>query len=88
VLFVYFVQHCFICRLSDITVWEDAGIEPRTVATFALAVMQTLYPLGEISSTGSYTWIGHGLHGLTEPDSGSNRSALPESSKPIVPVSD
>jgi hypothetical protein len=27
------MQHCFICRPSDSTVSENAGIEPRTVAT-------------------------------------------------------
>ncbi len=27
----YFILHCFICRPSDSTVSEDAGIEPRTV---------------------------------------------------------
>jgi hypothetical protein len=32
------IQHCFICRPSDPTVSEDAGIEPRTVATSVLAV--------------------------------------------------
>jgi hypothetical protein len=35
--FQYFIQHCFICRPSDFTVSEDAGIGPRTVATLALA---------------------------------------------------
>jgi hypothetical protein len=35
---MYIVQHCFIWRPSDTTVSEDAGIEPRTVATSALAV--------------------------------------------------
>jgi hypothetical protein len=30
---MYFIQHCFICLPSDSTVSEDAGIEPRTVAT-------------------------------------------------------
>jgi hypothetical protein len=30
---MYVIQHCFICRPSDSTVSEDAGIEPRTVAT-------------------------------------------------------
>jgi hypothetical protein len=30
------IQHCFICRASDSTVSEDAGIKPRTVATLAL----------------------------------------------------
>ncbi len=33
---MYVIQHCFICRPSDFTVSEDAGIEPRTVATLAL----------------------------------------------------
>jgi hypothetical protein len=35
---MYCIQHCFICRPSDCTVPEDAGIEPRTVVTLALAV--------------------------------------------------
>jgi hypothetical protein len=30
----YLIQHCFICRPSDSTVSEDAGIERRIVATF------------------------------------------------------
>ncbi len=43
----YNIQHCFICRPSDSTVPTDAGIEPRTVATGALALgSQTLQPLG------------------------------------------
>ncbi len=29
-----YIQHCFICRSSDSTVSKDAGIEPRTVATW------------------------------------------------------
>jgi hypothetical protein len=33
--------HCFICRPSDSTVPEDVGIEPRTVATSALAVRRS-----------------------------------------------
>ncbi len=36
--FFYCIQHCFICRPSDFTVSEYAGIEPRTVATSALTV--------------------------------------------------
>jgi hypothetical protein len=32
-----FSNYCFICRPSDSTVPTDAGIEPRTVATGALA---------------------------------------------------
>jgi hypothetical protein len=39
--FMYDIQHCFICRPSDSTVSEDAGIEPRTVATTALAVRRS-----------------------------------------------
>jgi hypothetical protein len=37
----YQPQHCFICRLSDSVVSEDAGIEPRTVATSVLAVRRS-----------------------------------------------
>ncbi len=39
--FIYDIKHCFICRPSDSTVTEDAGIEPRTVATTALAVRRS-----------------------------------------------
>jgi hypothetical protein len=39
--FPYNIQHCFICRPSDSTVPTDAGIEPRTVATGALAVRRS-----------------------------------------------
>jgi hypothetical protein len=42
-LFLYDIQHCFICRPSDYTVSEDAGIEPRTVATTALAVRRFIH---------------------------------------------
>jgi hypothetical protein len=38
---MYFCQYRFICRLSDSTVSEDAGIEPRTVATLTLAVRRS-----------------------------------------------
>ncbi len=37
----YFIQHCLICRPSDATVPEDAGTEPRTVVTLALAVRRS-----------------------------------------------
>ncbi len=36
----YFVLHYFICHPSDFTVPEDAGIEPRTVATMALMAVR------------------------------------------------
>jgi hypothetical protein len=40
--FVYYnIQQGFICRPSDSTVPTDAGIEPRTVATGALAVRRS-----------------------------------------------
>jgi hypothetical protein len=34
--FMYFVQYCFICRHSNSTVSEDAGIEPRIVCNFVI----------------------------------------------------
>jgi hypothetical protein len=59
-LFMYFILHCFICRPSDSTVSEDAGIEPRTVATSALAVRRsshsaTSHPLSATSHSHSAT---------------------------------
>jgi hypothetical protein len=39
--FVYFIQHCFICRALDSTVSEDARIELRTLVTLALAVRRS-----------------------------------------------
>ncbi len=35
---MYEPQQCFICRPLDSTVSEDAGFEPRTVATTEIAV--------------------------------------------------
>ncbi len=40
---MYDIQHCFICRPSDYTVSEDAGIEPRTVAITALAFRRSCH---------------------------------------------
>ncbi len=40
-LCMYIIQHCFICRLSDSTVSENAGIEPRKVVSSALAVRRS-----------------------------------------------
>ncbi len=50
IFFIYFIQHCFICRPSDSTVSEDAGIEPMTVKTLdwqsdALTAGQTILRL-------------------------------------------
>jgi hypothetical protein len=39
--FMNFIQHCFICCPSDSIVSEEAGIEPRTVATSAMAVRRS-----------------------------------------------
>jgi hypothetical protein len=41
IFFPYNIQHCFISHPSDSTVPTDAGIEPRTVATGALAVRRS-----------------------------------------------
>ncbi len=64
-IFRYFIQlFWFICRPSDSTVSEDAGIEPRTVATFALAVRRSnqaarSHPLlGQISFKNVHAWVG------------------------------
>ncbi len=40
-LFIYDIQHCFICHPSVSIVSEDAGIEPRTVRTTALAARRS-----------------------------------------------
>jgi hypothetical protein len=49
--FMYDIQHCFICRPSDSTVSEDAGIETRTVATTALAVRHSNHSAIDIIHT-------------------------------------
>jgi hypothetical protein len=38
---MYAIQHCYICRPSDFTVSEDAGIEPGTIATSALTARRS-----------------------------------------------
>jgi hypothetical protein len=40
---MYDIQLCVICRPSDSTVSEDAGFEPRTVATTALTVSRSYH---------------------------------------------
>ncbi len=49
ILLMYDFQHCFICRPSDSTVLEDAGIEPRTDATMALDVIRSNHSAGSHS---------------------------------------
>jgi hypothetical protein len=39
--FMYVIPHCFICRPSDYTVLEDAGIESKAVATLALTARRS-----------------------------------------------
>ncbi len=56
-LFMYVIQHCFICLPSDSTASVDAGTETRTVATLALTARRSDHSakshsqLGKISST-------------------------------------
>jgi hypothetical protein len=38
---MHVIQHCFIFRSSDSTVSDDAGIEPRTVASLALTTRRS-----------------------------------------------
>ncbi len=33
---MHVIQHCFICRPTDLTVSDDVGIEPRPIATLPL----------------------------------------------------
>jgi hypothetical protein len=40
-LFMYDIQHCFICRPLDSTVLEDAGIEPQNSCDYGIGC-QTL----------------------------------------------
>ncbi len=40
-LFMYVIQHCIICRPSESTVSEDAGIEHSTFATLALTARRS-----------------------------------------------
>ena len=41
VLLWHFFQHCFICRPSDSSASEHAGIEPRTVEILALSIIRS-----------------------------------------------
>jgi hypothetical protein len=53
---MYCIQHCFIFRLSDSAVPENAGIKPRTVATSALAEV-ALYALQDNVSLQKFEWF-------------------------------
>jgi hypothetical protein len=41
--FMYFIKHCFMCRPSNSTVSEDAGIEPSILRCWVLSVMWNYY---------------------------------------------
>ncbi len=41
IFFFFIIQHCFFCSPLDFTVSVEAGIEPRTVASFALAARRS-----------------------------------------------
>jgi hypothetical protein len=49
---MYFIQHCFICSPSDSIMSEDAGIEPRKVATSEMAVRRSNQSARSCSSDG------------------------------------
>jgi hypothetical protein len=51
---MYIIQPCFICRASDSTVSEDAGIEHRTAATLALTVRRSNHLARSHAST---SWL-------------------------------
>jgi hypothetical protein len=56
IFYALYSTHCFICRPSDSTVSEDAGIEPRTVATSAWAVRHSNHSAGWYWLSGWY-WM-------------------------------
>ncbi len=49
--FMYDIHHCFICRPSDSIVSEDAGIQPRSVATTALTIRRSNHSAGSHPQT-------------------------------------
>ncbi len=61
----YIIQHCFICRPSDFTVSEDAGIEPRTVTTLALAARRSNHLAGSHPLTRSHPYFDEKLTDVT-----------------------
>ncbi len=66
---MYVIEHCFICRLSDSTVSEDAEIEPRTVAIFALTARRSNL------SARSHPHIRYSRGALSEGNSNGGRKA-------------
>jgi hypothetical protein len=39
---MYDTQHCFVCRPSDSTVSEDAGIEPKASCDYVIGLSDAL----------------------------------------------
>ncbi len=58
---MYCIQHCFVCRPSDSTVSEDAGIKPKIVATMELAVRRSNHSAKSHSCI--IVWPPQGLQG-------------------------
>jgi hypothetical protein len=58
------IQHCFICRPSDSTVSEDAGIEPKTVAATALTVRRSNRSSRSHPQLITYVFADFFFHGL------------------------
>jgi hypothetical protein len=54
----YFTQHRFVGRPSDSTLSEDAGIEPRNVATLALTARRSNHSLDLIHILHIVGWKG------------------------------
>ncbi len=65
---MYCIQHCFICRPSDSTVLEDAGMEPRTVATSALAVRRSNHSARSYPESASFIHYSARSHPQTRLD--------------------
>jgi hypothetical protein len=60
---MYKIQHCLICRPSDPTVSEDAGIELRTIANTALAVRRSNHSVrSQWLPKGSTGTVCHGIY--------------------------
>ncbi len=51
-LFMYDIQHCFICRPSDSAVSEDAGIEPQDTLHYFSLWLTTQYAVGQVRHRG------------------------------------
>jgi hypothetical protein len=55
----YLIQHCLICRPSDFTVSEDAGIEPKAVLRLRLWQSDALTTwLGVAINPNRFTYVG------------------------------